>query len=165
MKYLIFFALCSFSMLFSHTMLGQRTLPDVNVRTLEGQSVNISTHAENNKITFITFWATWCVPCRRELDALADIYEDWKEEFDLEIVAVSIDDTRGLARVRPMVQQNGWEFIIYTDSNQDLKNALNFQTIPQSFLVDAKGNIVYSHSGYMPGDEFELEDKIRDLAK
>nr|MBS0038488.1 TlpA family protein disulfide reductase [Saprospiraceae bacterium] len=153
-----------FALILSTSLIGQRTLPDVDVRTLEGQGVNIASHAENNKITLVTFWATWCVPCRKELDALTDIYEDWKEEFDLEIVAVSIDDTRGMARVRPMVEQNGWDFTIYTDATHDLKNALNFQTIPQSFLLDSDGKIVYSHSGYKPGDEFELEDKIREIA-
>ncbi|TVR82649.1 MAG: TlpA family protein disulfide reductase [Saprospirales bacterium] len=159
------FPLTFLFMIVATASFAQRTLPEVNVRTLEGQSINIQTHAENDKITFITFWATWCVPCRRELDALADLYEEWKEEFDMEIVAISIDDTRGLARVRPMVQQNGWDFTIYTDTNQDLKNALNFQTIPQSFLLDKKGNIVYSHSGYAPGDEVEIEDKMRELVR
>ena len=147
------------------TVYGQRSLPDVDVRTLEGQSKNIQAHAENGKITFITFWATWCVPCRRELEAISDLYEDWKAEFDMEVVAISIDDTRGLARVRPMVEQNGWDFIVYTDTNQILKQALNFQTIPQSFLLDSKGNIIYSHSGYVPGDEYEIEDKMRELIK
>ncbi|TVR87596.1 MAG: TlpA family protein disulfide reductase [Saprospirales bacterium] len=149
--------------LISNSMFGQRTLPDIDVRTLEGQNVSIKQHGENEKITFVTFWATWCVPCRRELDAIADLYPDWQEEFDMEVVAISIDDTRGMARVRPMVEQNGWDFIIYTDTNQDLKQALNFQTIPQSFLVDRKGNIVYSHTGYSPGDEIEIEEKMREL--
>jgi len=149
----------------SNSMFGQRTLPDIDVRTLEGQSKSIKAHGENEKITFVTFWATWCVPCRRELDAIADLYPDWQEEFGMEVVAISIDDTRGMARVRPMVEQNGWDFIIYTDTNQDLKQALNFQTIPQSFLVDKKGNIVYSHTGYSPGDEIEIEEKMRELMK
>ncbi len=149
--------------LVSNSIFGQRTLPDIDVRTLEGQNVSIKQHGENEKITFVTFWATWCVPCRRELDAIADLYPDWQEEFGMEVVAISIDDTRGMARVRPMVEQNGWDFIIYTDTNQDLKQALNFQTIPQSFLVDSKGNIVYSHSGYTPGDEYEIEEKMREL--
>jgi len=154
-----------FFMLTSVTVFGQRTLPEVQVRTLEGQSVNITEHAKDGKITFITFWATWCVPCRRELDALTDIYDEWKDEFDLEIVAISIDDSRAVARVRPMVEQNGWPFTIYTDTNQELQKALNFQTIPQSFLLDQNGKIVYSHTGYVPGDEYELEEKIRKLIR
>lgn len=148
-----------------HASSGQRILPDVNVRTLEGQSVNIASHASNDKITFVTFWATWCVPCRKELDALSYLYEDWKANFDMEIVAISIDDSRGLARVRPMVEQNGWDFIIYSDSNQELQKALNFQTIPQSFLLNKNGEIIYSHSGYVPGDEYEVEKKIQELMK
>ncbi len=165
MKLLYSSLIVSFLLLSASLLYAQRTLPDIQVRTLEGQSIDITEHAKNGKITFMTFWATWCVPCRRELDALTDIYEDWKEEFDIEIVAISIDDSRAVSRVRPMVQQNGWPFIIYTDTNQDLKNALNFQTIPQSFLIDQEGNIVYSHTGYVPGDEYELEDKIREIAK
>jgi len=64
-----------------------------------------------------------------------------------------------------MVESKGWEYTILSDSNQKLQQALNFQTVPQTFVLDATGAISYSHSGYLPGDEYELEDVIKELAE
>ena len=157
---------CIFVLLLSvsFSLQAQKSLPDVNVKTLEGKSINIKSFAENNKITVLSFWATWCSPCKRELDAIADIYPDWQDEYDMELVAVTIDDARALAKVKPMVASKGWEYTILSDANGDLQRALNFQTVPMTFLLDKDGNVVYTHSGYNVGDELELEDKIRELS-
>ena len=120
---------------------------------------------ENGKITVISFWATWCAPCKKELDAIADVYEDWQAEYDVELVAVSIDTRRAAATIPAMVSSKGWEYTILKGKPTDLQNAFNFQTIPQTFLVDQEGNIVYHHNGYVPGDEYELEEKIKELAE
>jgi len=140
-------------------------LPDINVKTLDGESINIQEFGENGKITVISFWATWCLPCKKELDAIAEMYPEWQEDYNMELVAITIDNARGLSKVRPMVEEKGWEFEILSDAGENLKRALNFQTVPQTFLLNQAGEIVYSHSGYAPGDEFELEDKIKKLAQ
>jgi cytochrome c biogenesis protein CcmG, thiol:disulfide interchange protein DsbE len=144
---------------------GQKSLPSVEVKTLDGQTVDIQAFGKNGKITVISFWATWCSPCKKELDAIANLYDEWQEAYDMELVAVTIDTQRALAKVKPMVESSGWPYIILSDVNQQLRNSLNFQTIPQTFLLDKDGNIVYSHSGYVPGDEYELENKIKGLVK
>lgn len=141
-----------------------KTLPDVSIKNLDGKSVNIQDFAKNGKITVMSFWATWCHPCKRELDAIADLYPDWQEDYDMELVAVTIDDTRSMRKVKPMVETKGWEYIVLSDANEDLKRALNFQTVPMTLLLDQNGNIVYEHNSYSPGDEDELEDKIKALA-
>ena len=142
-----------------------KTLPDITVKTLKGASKNMQDFAKDGKITVVSFWATWCAPCKKELDAIAEVYEDWQTAYDMELVAVSIDTRRAVATVPAMVAAKGWEYTILTGKATDLQNAFNFQTIPQTFLVDQTGNIVYHHNGYVPGDEFELEDKIKALAK
>ena len=148
---------------FTFAGLAQKSLPSVQVRTLEGKTVDIREYAGNGKPTVISFWATWCAPCKKELDAIADLYEDWQEEYGVEILAISIDDQRALAKVAPLVQSKGWPYTILTDVNQQLKNALNFQSIPQTFLLDKEGKIVFEHTGYVPGDEYELEEKIKEI--
>lgn len=140
------------------------TLPAVDVKTMDGKSVNIQEFVGKGKITVISFWATWCSPCKRELDAIADIYPDWQEEYDMELLAVTIDDARGVAKVPAMIASKGWEYTILSDSKQELQRALNFQTVPQTFLLNAAGEIVYTHSGYTSGDEYELEEEIKKLA-
>lgn len=141
-----------------------KKLPDVSVKTLEGQTVQLNKLVGENKLTIISFWATWCSPCKKELTALMDFYDEWKEDYGVELIAITIDDNRALPKVKPMVETKGWPFVILSDANQDLMRALNFQTVPQTFVVDQQGNIVYEHPGYTPGDEFELEDKIKALA-
>lgn len=137
------------------------TLPSIDVKTLEGKTVNIQDYVGKGKVTVISFWATWCSPCKRELDAIADIYPDWQDEYDMELLAVTIDDARGVAKVPAMVASKGWDYTILSDSKQDLQRALNFQTVPQTFLLNAAGEIIYTHSGYSPGDEYELEEEIK----
>jgi len=159
-------SLISFILLLSTiSLFAQSEMPSIDVKTLDGQTINIQDYAENGKITIISFWATWCSPCKKELDAIADMYEDWQEDYDVELLAITIDTQRALAKVPGMVESKGWEYTILSDSNQKLQQALNFQTVPQTFVLDATGAISYSHSGYLPGDEYELEDVIKELAE
>ncbi len=149
--------------LFSFQRHGNSPFPAVNVKTVDGKSVNTMDYLKNKKITIVSFWATWCTPCKRELDVLNEIYGEWVENYDIQLLAITIDDARGLTKVPAMVQTKGWEFTVLADSKQELMQMLNFQTIPQTFLLDKEGNIVYTHSGYNPGDELKLEEEIKKL--
>jgi len=159
----VFFVLSAFTIHNSPTTDGN-TLPAVDVKTMGGKSVNIQDLVGNGKITVISFWATWCSPCKRELDAIAEIYPDWQDEFNVELLAITIDDARGVAKVPAMIASKGWEYKVLSDSKQELQRALNFQTVPQTYLLNEAGEIIYTHSGYTSGDEFELEDEIKKLA-
>jgi peroxiredoxin len=150
------FALTSFAQ--------SKTLPSVNIKTLEGQSINVQTLGQTGKITVISFWATWCSPCKKELDAIADYYEEWQKKYDMELVAISTDDARSAAKVPGVVESKGWKYRILLDSNRELSIAANIQSVPYTFLLDQNGNIVYEHIGYAPGDEEELEERIAALA-
>ncbi len=158
MKYLTLFFI---AIITSLTLHAQKSVPAVDVQTLEGQKVNLTDYTGNGNFTILSFWATWCKPCKTELDAIYDIYPDWQEEFGVELIAVSIDDSRTVRKVIPMVEQKNWPYTILTDSNQNVQRALNFRSIPQTFLVNPEGQIIYSHNGYSPGSEYELEDKMR----
>ncbi len=139
---------------------AQKVMPDIDLKDLSGETVNIKETVSKGNLTVISFWATWCSPCKRELDAIVDIYPDWKADHGVEFIAITIDNVRGLAKVPGMVEAKGWEYTILSDANQELQSALNFETVPQTFLIDGEGNIIYEHNGYNPGDEFELEDEI-----
>lgn len=138
--------------------------PSINIKTLDGKTINTSEFTSNGKITVVSFWATWCTPCKRELDVINEVYAEWAEKYNIQLLAITIDDARGLTKVPAMVQSKGWEFTVLADSKQELQQALNFQTIPQTFLLNEKGEIVYAHNGYNPGDEIELEHKIAELS-
>lgn len=165
MNYIKTILLFSLSLLFFTASGQDKNLPNVNVKTLEGKTVNVQDFAKNGKITVISFWATWCAPCKKELDAIADVYADWQDDYDMELVAISIDTRRAVATLPALIASKGWEYTILNGKPTELQTAFNFQTIPQTILVDQNGHIVYHHTGYVPGDEYELEDKIKELAK
>ncbi len=141
-----------------------KTLPSVNIKTLEGQTVNVQSLGQTGRITVISFWATWCSPCKKELDAISEIYEDWQKKYNVDLIAISTDDARSAAKVPGVVSEKGWPYRVLLDSNKELSIAANIQSVPYTFLLDQKGNIVYEHIGYAPGDEDELEERIAKLA-
>lgn len=141
------------------------TLPSVMVKNLDGSSINIQEFAKTGKITIISFWATWCGPCIKELQNINDVYDEWQEKYGLELVAVSIDDARNVPKVQPMVNSFGWPYTVLTDENRDLARAMNVNNPPQTILIDQNGNIVYVHNGYTEGAELELEEEIKKLIK
>ncbi len=159
------FALLLLFVLATASVRAQSSLPSVSLKTLEGKSVNIQDYGKNGKTTVISFWATWCTPCKKELDAIAKDYKRWTEEYNMELVAVTVDDQRALPRVKPLVSQKRWDYIILSDVKQDFQQAMSVQTIPHTYVVDKNGKIVYSHNGYLPGDEKKLEQKLKELAK
>lgn len=138
-------------------------LPDVKIETGEGKIISV--RELTGKPLIICYWSITCKPCIQELMTILDQIEDWKEEADFDVVAVSVDDARLKATAKAKSQVFSDAFITLFDSNQALKRAMNVSLTPQSFVVDSKGNIVYSHTGYTPGSEQELIDKVIEISK
>ncbi len=139
------------------------TLPSVTLKTLNGENVNTATLSNNGKPMIISFWALWCKPCIKELTTIADVYDEWVEETGVKLVAVSIDDARSSARVKPMVEGKGWEYEVLLDPNGDFKRAMNITVIPHTFLVDGNGKVVWQHASFSEGSELELLELVRKL--
>lgn len=140
-------------------------VPAVTLKTMDCKTVNTSELSNDGKPFIIDFFATWCKPCNRELDAIAEVYEDWRKETGVKIIAVSIDQAQNINKVKPLVENHGWEYEVLLDPNGDFKRALGIQMIPYVLIVDGKGNIVYKHNGYTDGAETELIEKVRELIK
>ncbi len=138
-------------------------MPNMDLKTLDGKMVSAQSILVG-KPTVVSFWATWCKPCVKELNAIQDALPDWEEEVDFKMIAISVDDSRSEHRVFPFVKSRSWDFDVYLDPNSDLKRALNVATVPHTFLFDANGKLVWQHSGYNVGDEEELLEKIKSIA-
>ncbi len=139
---------------------------NVILKDLDGQSVPSSVIQNNGKPIILSFWATWCKPCNRELDAIKEVYDEWQHETGVKLVAVSIDDARSAARVRPWVNGKDWPFEVFLDQNKDLAHALNVGAdVPHTFIINGDGEIVWQHKGYQDGGEEELIEKVRELLK
>lgn len=143
-------------------MYSQQEFPAVNVKSIDGETITTSSFSEKDKLYVFSFWATWCAPCIQELEAISEVYEDWKTQLNVEIIAVATDDSRTQKRVKPLVNGKGWNYTILLDSNQDLKRKLSIANIP--YLVVVKNNqIVFIQNGHTPGAEEELLAKLKSL--
>ena len=157
-KIFLFFVIATFSIAF-----GQKQLPNVEVQDINNKSINIEKkYIETDKIYVFAFWATWCAPCINELDAIKEKYEAWQSELNIEIIAVSIDDTRTQKRIKPLVKGKGWLYEILLDTNQDMKRALSIATVPYTVAVK-NGKIIYINNGYTEGAEDEMFEKLKAL--
>lgn len=136
-------------------------IPAAVLKDLNGNKVSSATFSNNGKPIIISFWATWCKPCKKELDAVAENYDDWQKETGVKLIAISIDDARSSGKVVTDVKAKGWEYEVYIDENQDFKRAMNVMNVPHTFLVDGKGNIVWSHNSYSEGDEAILYENVK----
>lgn len=159
---------CLFYPLFSQENVEKpkiKKIPAVEVKTLDGKSVNTATFSNDGKPFIISLWATWCRPCIAELDAIADVFDDWVEETGVKLYAVSIDDAKTASRVIPFVNGRAWEYDVLQDINSDFKRALNVVDIPFLCICNEAGEIVWQHTSYAPGNENEVFEIIKQLLK
>lgn len=159
-KFLSFWA---FIMLISMSYSQDASFPDMQIPDLKGNKIDLNVLSSEGKPVVLAFWATWCGPCMLELNAINDKIDDWRAETEFNFFAVSIDDSKTVGRVQPMVNGKGWDFDILLDTNNDLKRQLNFSTPPFTLIIK-DGNIVYKHLGYQPGAEDNLYEKIKEFS-
>ena len=142
---------------------GQDYLPEAAVVNDRGETVNLKEYVSQGKPKVVSLWATWCGPCRMELNALKKVAKRWENEYGVEIIAVSIDIPQMVGRARKMFETNGWEYTFFHDSRQELLSKLGIQNIPYSMLIDGNGQIQSIQTGYYPNYEKQLEKKIKNL--
>lgn len=163
MKKLVIVAL---SIFISNAVLAQSNdLPNTAVKDVTtNKKVAFNETFESGKVTLVNFWATWCVPCKKEIKNVRKKMDEWKQEADFNYMTVSVDEARAESLVRSYAKSQGWDFPYYIDPNSDLMRSLNFRTVPYTIIVDANGKIVYTHQGYEEGSENEVFAKIKEFS-
>ena len=154
---------CIILTIFSSVSYSQ--IPSVDIKDLNGKVFNTSEFDNNNNPIIINFWATWCKPCKQELNNIAEVYDDWQDETGVKIIAISVDDSRTSSKVAPYVNSADWDYEIYLDPNKELARALGVSSMPHTLLLDENKNIVWQHRGYIPGDEDKLFDQVKKISK
>lgn len=151
------------TVIFAVSLPAVAQFPSVQLKDLEGKPVNAATLSNDGKPFVVSFFATWCKPCLRELKAIHEVYPDWQEETGMKLIAISIDEAQNASKVRPLVDALGWEYEVLLDTNSELKAAMGIQSVPHLFIIDGNGKIVENRSGYTEGSEDHIIEKIRGL--
>lgn len=141
---------------------AQTALPEISLKDLNGKEISLATISEN-KTVVVSLWATWCIPCIRELDTIAEVYEDLQEEINFELIAISVDDTRSTRRVKPAVMGKGWEYTVLLDPNNDVRRHLGNPNVPLTLILK-NGEIMFRHSSFTPGAEDQLYEKFKEIS-
>ena len=142
---------------------AQAQLPNVRLQDIDGNMVQTAEVSNDGNPIIISFWATWCKPCLRELKAIHEVYPDWQDETGMKLIVVSIDEAQNAERVKTTIDGRGWEYEVILDPNGEFKRQMGVQNPPHTFIVDGNGNIVWNHQGYTDGCEEEIIEKIREL--
>ena len=150
-------------MLWSIVATSYAQLPSVTLKDINGKTVDTAKLQNDGKPFIISFFATWCKPCNRELKAISEVYADWQDETGVKVIAVSIDQAQNIQKVKPLVDGYGWEYEVLLDPNSDFKRAMGVNMIPAVFVLDGNGKIADTRSGYTEGSEEHLIEKVREL--
>ena len=127
---------------------------DFTARDMNGKKVQLKKLLAEGPV-LLDFWALWCVPCLKEMPELKKIAKKYKES-GLTIVAVNQDSPSDQSKVKPFVKQKRFNFVVVLDEDKDLWDQFNVNALPTSILIDQTGHIVYTHTGYKPGDQNEI---------
>jgi peroxiredoxin len=138
-----------------------RLAPNFILENLEGDYIELNEEIGDGPV-LLSFWATWCKPCIEELVELKKIYNDYKEK-GFKLLAISTDNERTVAKVKPYVKSKNYNFPILYDTNSEVARIYYARAVPFTVLIDKDGSIVYSHMGYMRGDELVVRNKVHDL--
>ncbi len=139
----------------------------ITLTTPDSTQVNAPEVFKKNKPTVLAFWLTTCIPCVAEFGAYTKNWEQWKQETDFQLFAISIDFPDRFKKIKPMAKQHGWPFSVYWDRTRRFKDILpgGLNGLPQVFVFDKTGKLVWQHKKYQPGDELELYNQVKKAAQ
>jgi peroxiredoxin len=137
------------------------TVSNFKVKNLAGKNVELKDLLTNGPV-LIDFWATWCKPCLRELPHVEKLRLQYEEQ-GLTVVAVSVDQTRSLSKVKSYIKTHKYGFEVLLDPNQRLLRQLKGSTVPYLLIVSPERQKLYVHSGYREGDEKELAERVAEI--
>ena len=160
MKKYILLVFFFFFLVFRQTSWGQENI-DFSIDLLSGEKVKFSDLYKDGPV-LINFWALWCKPCRTEIKYLKKISEKYADK-NFKILGINQDTPRSLSKVNSFVNSYGIKYLVGLDPNKKYFEMFNGQVIPYSILYNTKGEAVYIHSGYLPGDEIKLEEAVKNL--
>lgn len=149
--------------LFLTFLISQNVSPNLTLKKINGKSVKLSEYLNKGPV-LINFWATWCSPCKKEMVFLDEFERRYKDN-GLSILSISIDSQKSLAHVRSYIRANNYTYDVFLDPNRQVFKKLNGNLMPTNVLIDKDGKVLWRHYGYIPGDEKNMDLKLRSALK
>jgi peroxiredoxin len=134
--------------------------PSFSLTSMDNETICLDSLAGNYVV--LDFWAITCKSCVEGLDAMKEIFAEFKER-DLVFLAINEDGPRNKSKVPGFVKGHQWEYTILYDTDQEVKDLFGIQAIPETYIVDPEGYIVYRHRGFKEGDEEDMREKLEEL--
>ena len=142
---------------------AQKSVPDVEVQDLEGKKVNLKDYVKEDKLTILSFWATWCAPCIVEIPMFQKLYQDFKER-GFTVIPINLDDS--MTEAEPLIQRlwkkNKITFNTYYDFEKKSASQLNLAGLPSNFLIDENKQIIFESQGLIDWNSNEIRKMIEE---
>lgn len=134
-------------------------LPDLSVRLLDGKQVRLSALLEEGPL-LVSFWATWCAPCKKEMIFLEEFHQKYNEN-SFRVLAISTDSPKSMSKVKSYIRAKKYTFLVGIDPNQEIAKKMNALLMPTTLILSKDRKVSWYHQGFIPGDEKEIEAQIR----
>jgi len=149
-RILVFILLMSFSA----GIAGPKKAANFTLKDLAGKEISLSDY--KNKVVLVNFWATWCPPCIKEMPDLEKLHQNYKER-GVQLLGLTVSSK--LKQIPKTLKSTGVTYPILVDADNIVADYGGFNSIPQTFIIDQKGNIVKQITGSKDYEEFESEIK------
>ena len=134
-------------------------LPDLSVKLLDGKQVRLSSLLEEGPL-LVSFWATWCAPCKKEMIFLEEFHQKYNEN-SFRVLAISTDSPKSMSKVKSYIRAKKHTFLVGIDPNQEIAKKMNALLMPTTLILNKDRKVSWYHQGFIPGDEKEIEAQIR----
>lgn len=139
-------------------------IPNLAIQDTLNNTWNLPDYMEQgDKNYLIAFWASWASPAKKQFNEWKNYYPAWKNQYNIEVLAISIDWPNLHWAAKQQYNANNWTYSLFFANADSAQVAFDVFAVPHIFLVNTAGQIVYEHIGYAPGDEIELNDIIQQL--